>query len=72
MEMMPTEVETVTREQLLEEAEELAQSALQVSREEAFQRLAQGQYRGTIFEAKMAAIRFLLDASGSSPGSSGA
>lgn len=70
---MPTEIKTVTKEQLLQEAEELSQRALQVSSWEAFQRLDNGQYRGTIFEAKMAAIRFLLEADDSTPtGSSGA
>lgn len=58
---MQSEIKTVTREQLLEEAEQLAQHALGTSRAEAFLRLEQGEYRGTIFAAKMAAIRFLLD-----------
>lgn len=59
---MIIEVKNVTEVELLAEADELAARALGVSRQEAFRRLEEAQYSGTIFESKMAAIRFLLGA----------
>jgi hypothetical protein len=58
--MLGAEIQEFTAEELLLEAERLAQAVLHVGREEAFHRLDQGQYRGTIFASKMTSIRFLL------------
>ena len=57
--MAPKPVER-TKEQLLAAAEELAADVLQTTAEQAFRRLDAGEFRGTMFEAEMAALRFLL------------
>lgn len=51
----------LTTEELVSEADDLARR-VGLTRAEAFERLDAGEYRGTIFESKMAAIRFLLTA----------
>ena len=55
-----------TKDQLIEQADSLARR-VNLTRDEAFHRLDAGEFRGTIFESKMAAIRFLLSAEDNEP-----
>jgi hypothetical protein len=57
---MKADIKEVTTEELRQQAERLAQEVLGVGCEEAFLRLDQGEYRGTIFASKMSSLRFLL------------
>jgi hypothetical protein len=56
----------LTRAELFEQADTLARRA-NMTRAEAFSRLDAGEFRGTIFESKMAGIRFLLGADNEEP-----
>ena len=64
---MEAETKEVSRDELLTEADELARGVLGVGHQEAFLRLDQGEFSGTIFASKMAAIRFLLGPEDSRP-----
>lgn len=56
---MESHTRELTTDELLEQADALAKRA-GLTRDEAFARLDAGEFRGTIFETKMAGIRFLL------------
>ena len=57
-----TTCETVklTEDEIRQDAENLAQRALRVSADEAWRRVCEGQYKGTVLASRLYRIKFLL------------
>jgi len=64
---MNCQEQELTRPELLDRADKLAQRAHVGTRDDAFARLDAGEFHGTIFASKMNAIRFLLAAFDATP-----
>lgn len=54
------ETVTLTEEEIRQEAEALAQRALKVPAQEAWRRVREGQYEGTILASRLYQLMFLL------------